>query len=60
MTGDGDRFPLTTREGWERFADGQPAEPKLLAEADLGLLSEANRTAYDHHLSSRPAPKETS
>ena len=48
VTGDGDRFPLTTREGWERFAGDQPADPKLLAEADLGLLSGADRTAYDH------------
>lgn len=48
VTGDGDRFPLTTREGWERFTGDQPTEPKLLAEADLDLLSEADRTAYDH------------
>jgi hypothetical protein len=48
VTGGGDRFPLTTREGWERFAGDQPAEPKLLAGTDLELLSAADRSAYDH------------
>jgi hypothetical protein len=48
VTGDAERFPLTTREGWERFAGDQPAEPKLLAEAGLALLSAADRAAYDH------------
>jgi AAA domain len=48
VTGDGDHFPLTTREGWQRFTDDQPAEPKLLTGTDLELLSEADRMTYDH------------
>ena len=47
MTGDGDRFPLTTREGWQRFVDTEPAEPTLPAGTDLELLSGTSRMAYD-------------
>lgn len=47
VTGD-DHFPLTTREGWQRFTDTEPAEPKLLSGSDLELLSDADRMAYDH------------
>jgi hypothetical protein len=47
VTGDGDRFPLTTREGWQRFTDTEPAEPKLPAGTDLELLSDTGRMAYD-------------
>jgi hypothetical protein len=48
VNGDEDRFPLTTREGWQQFTDAGPAEPKLLAGTDLELLSDADRMAYDH------------
>ncbi len=48
VTGDADHFPLTTREGWQRFTDTGPAEPKLLSGSDLELLSDADRMAYDH------------
>ena len=43
-----DHFPLTTREGWQRFTDAGHAGPRLLTEADLELLSDADRAAYDH------------
>ena len=46
MTG-GENFPLTTREGWRQFVDDGPAEPKLLGEANLGLLDAPGRLAYD-------------
>jgi hypothetical protein len=36
-------FPLTTREGWRQFVDDGPAEPKLLGDAELGLLDAAGR-----------------
>jgi hypothetical protein len=48
VTGSEDHFPLTTREGWQRFTDDSQAEPKLLAAADLNLLSAVGRAAYDH------------
>jgi hypothetical protein len=48
VTGDADHFPLTTREGWQRFTDTEPAEPKLLPGSDLELLGDADRIAYDH------------
>jgi len=47
VTGDEDRFPLTTREGWQRFVDTEPAEPKLPAGTDPELLSGTSRMAYD-------------
>jgi hypothetical protein len=40
-------FPLTTREGWRQFVDDGPAEPKLLGDAELGLLDAAGRLPYD-------------
>jgi hypothetical protein len=48
VTGGEDHFPLTTREGWQRFTDAGPAETGFLAAADLELLSDADRAAYDH------------
>lgn len=48
VTGDADHFPLTTREGWQRFTDTESAEPKLLSGSDLELLGDAGRMAYDH------------
>jgi hypothetical protein len=48
VTGDAEHFPLTTREGWQRFTDTEPAEPKLLPGGDPGLLGDADRMAYDH------------
>lgn len=48
VTGDADHFPLTTREGWQRFTDTEPAEPKLLSGSDLDLLGDADRMTYDH------------
>jgi len=48
VTGGQDRFPLTAREGWQRFTDASPAEPKVLTQAELELLSDAGRMAYDH------------
>jgi hypothetical protein len=48
VTSDGDRFPLTTREGWQRFTDSGPAEPKALTGTDPEMLSDADRMAYDH------------
>jgi hypothetical protein len=43
----GEKFPLTTREGWRQFVDDGPAEPKLLGDGELGLLDAAGRLAYD-------------
>jgi len=48
VTAGEDHFPLTTREGWQRFTDAGQAEPKLLTAADLELLSDADRADYDH------------
>jgi len=48
VTGDAEHFPLSTREGWQRFADAEPAQPKLLSGSDLDLLGDADRMAYDH------------
>jgi hypothetical protein len=48
VTSDADHFPLTTREGWQRFTDTEPDEPKLLSGGDLELLGDADRLAYDH------------
>jgi len=48
VTAGEDHFPLTTREGWQRFTDAAPAEPKLLTAADLDLLSAEDRAAYDY------------
>ena len=48
VTGDAGHFPLSTREGWQRFVDAEPAEPKLLPGSDLDLLGDADRMAYDH------------
>ena len=48
VTGDSDHFPLTTREGWQRFTDTEPAEPKLLPGTELEFLGSAERLAYDH------------
>ena len=48
VTAEEDHCPLTTREGWQRFTDAGQAEPKLLTAADLELLSDADRAAYDH------------
>jgi hypothetical protein len=41
-----EHFPLTTREGWQRFLEDQPAEPDG-ADADLPLPA-AGRPACDH------------
>jgi hypothetical protein len=48
VTGDADHFPLTTREGWQRFVDAEPAQPKLLPGSDLDLLGDTDRMAYEH------------
>ena len=48
VTGDAEHFPLTTREGWQRFVDAEPGQPKLLSGSDLDLLGDADRMAYDH------------
>lgn len=42
-----ERFPLTTREGWQRFVDADAGEPKLLTDGELELLAENQRIAYD-------------
>lgn len=38
---------LTTLEGWRRFTAGPPSPPVLLAPAELGRLSPAERALYD-------------
>ena len=49
VTGDEEEhFPLTTREGWQRFTDASQAEAGLLAPADRELLGSDDRAAYDH------------
>jgi len=48
VTGDAEHFPLTTREGWQRFTDAEPAQPELLSGSDLDLLGDAGHMAYDH------------
>jgi hypothetical protein len=48
VTGEAGYFPLTTWEGWQRFTDAEPAQPKLLPGSDLDLLGDADRMAYDH------------
>jgi len=39
--------PLTTKEGWRRFVDKEPAPPPLLGEAERAALSTARRVGYD-------------
>lgn len=39
--------PLTTKEGWRRFVDKEPAPPALLGEAEWAALSVARRIGYD-------------
>jgi hypothetical protein len=39
--------PLTTKEGWRRFVDTEPAAPELLDAAALAALGTAERAAYD-------------
>jgi hypothetical protein len=46
VTGE-ERFPLTTREGWSRFVDAEPEEPKMLTDSDVELLGHEERLAYD-------------
>src|SRR6266508_4105461 len=38
--------PLTTKEGWRRFVDKEPAPPPLLGEAERAALSTARRGGY--------------
>ncbi len=48
---DGDQLaadnPLTTKEGWRRFVNTEPAPPALLPARALTALSAAERAAYD-------------
>lgn len=39
--------PLTTKEGWRRFADHQPQPPELLDDAALEALAAGERAGYD-------------
>lgn len=39
--------PLTTKEGWRRFVDRQPAAPDLHNPATVELLAPADRDAYE-------------
>jgi hypothetical protein len=39
--------PLTTKEGWRRFVDRQPAVPDLHNPATIELLTPADRDGYD-------------
>jgi hypothetical protein len=39
--------PLTTKEGWRRFVDKEPAPPTLLPGEALAVLSTAQRVGYD-------------
>ena len=39
--------PLTTKEGWRRFVDKEPAPPTLHDDAALATLSTAQRIGYD-------------
>ena len=39
--------PLTTKEGWRRFVDREPAAPDLHNPATIELLTASDREAYD-------------
>jgi hypothetical protein len=40
--------PLTTREGWAKFVQEQPAAPALLPTRQWRTLSPTDRASYDH------------